>query len=373
MAVSDLTIPFVDLQVVYHLLQGEIDTAVSRVLSSGWYILGEEVRQFEEEFAAYLGVAYVVGVASGTDALLLALRALEIGAGDEVMTVSHTAVATIAAIELSGATPVFVDVEPQTYTLDPSLLEAALTPRTRAIVPVHLYGQPADMRPILEFARRHGLVVIEDCAQAHGATYNGQRIGTLGDAAAFSFYPTKNLGAIGDGGAVVTNRSDLAERLSLLRQYGWRERYVSEIAGYNSRLDELQAAILRVRLGHLNAQNQTRQQLAQQYFDSLCDLPLTLPQARENAKHVFHLFVVETEYRDALREHLQARGIATGIHYPVPVHLQPAYQRLGYQRSSLPVTEKLVGQILSLPLYPGMPKAHVAAISHALVEFFVND
>jgi dTDP-4-amino-4,6-dideoxygalactose transaminase len=226
------------------------------------------------------------------------------------------------------------------------------------------------MQSILDFARPRGLVVIEDCAQAHGAQYDGKRVGTLGDAAAFSFYPTKNLGAIGDGGAIVTNRSAVAERMGLLRQYGWRERYVSEISGYNSRLDELQAAILRVRLRHLDAQNEIRRQVAEQYFDSLSSLPLTLPRERENGRHVFHLFVIETDNRDQLREHLQVKGIGTGIHYPVPVHLQPAYQRLGYQQGSLPVMERLAKRILSLPMYPGIPPNDVTAVSRAIDEFF---
>lgn len=365
-----ISVPFVDLAISYRQQQEAIDAAVSRVLSGGWYILGEEVRRCEEEFAAYLGADHALGVASGTDALLLALRALEIGPGDEVITVSHTAVATAAAIELSGAKPVFVDVDPATYTLDPALLDDALTPQTRAIIPVHLYGQAAALQPILNFAHNHNLALIEDCAQAHGAAYQGQKVGTWGDAAAFSFYPTKNLGAIGDGGAVVTNRADVAERLHLLRQYGWRERYISDITGYNSRLDELQAAVLRVRLRHLDADNQQRQTAAQQYHALLDGLPLVLPKTGAAESHVYHLFVIQVEERDALRAYLQAKGIGTAIHYPMPVHLQPAYRRLGYLPGSLPVTERLAGRILSLPMFPGVTEEQVAAVCGAIRNFY---
>lgn len=365
-----ISVPFVDLTLSYRQQQEAIDAAVSRVLSNGWFILGEEVRRFEAGFATYLDVDHVLGVASGTDALLLALRALAVGPGDEVITVAHTAVATVAAIELSGAKPVFVDVDPTTYTLDPALLDAALTPQTRAIIPVHLYGQAVDLQPILTFAHNHNLALIEDCAQAHGAAYQGQKVGIWGDAAAFSFYPTKNLGGIGDGGAVVTNRSDVAERLRLLRQYGWRERYISDIAGYNSRLDELQAAVLRVRLHRLDADNQARQAAAAQYQIQLAGLPLILPQIGAAESHVYHLFVIQVNERDALREYLQAKGIGTAIHYPVPVHRQPAYQRLGYQPGSLPVTERLAGQILSLPMFPGISGGQVTAVCQAISEFY---
>ena len=363
-------IPLVDLKAAYRRLQAEIDAAVARVLAGGWYILGPEVSAFETEFAAWLGVGHVVGVASGTDAVLLALRALGVGPGDEVITVAHTAVATVAAIELAGATPRFVDIDPITYTLDPAQLAAAVTPRTRAIVPVHLYGAPADMDAVLSVARAHGLLVVEDCAQAHGARTQGRMAGTLGDAAAFSFYPTKNLGALGDGGAVATNRPEVAERLRLLRQYGWRERYVSDVAGYNSRLDELQAAILRVRLGHLEAENAARRRLAARYDAVLAGLPITLPVAGPDDCPVYHLYVIRTAARDALAEHLRARGIGTGVHYPVPVHRQPAYAHLGYGPGSLPATEAAAAGVLSLPMYPDLPEVAVAVVAAAMQEFF---
>lgn len=365
-----MSIYFVNLQAAYHAHKDEIDAAVAHVLQSGWYILGEQVRAFEQEFAAYCGAEHAVGVASGTDALLLALRALEIGPGDEVITVAHTAVATAVAIELSGATPVFVDVEPATCTLDPTRLAAAVTPRTRAVVPVHLYGRAANIDPIRETARAHGLHVIEDCAQAHGATYKGRCVGSLGDAAAFSFYPTKNLGAGGDGGAVVVQDAALAERLRWLRQYGWKERYISSIAGYNSRLDELQAAILRVKLRHLDADNAARRKLAAVYRQALADLPLELPAEPAAGNHVYHLFVVQSDKRDALRSHLAARGVGTAIQYPVPVHLQPAYAHLGRGAGSLPVTEQLAGRILSLPMYPEMPLEDATAVAQAVRQFF---
>ena len=362
-------IPLVDLKAAYGRLQAEIDAAVARVLAGGWYILGPEVSAFESEFAAYLGVEHAVGVASGTDAVLLALRALGIGPGDEVITVAHTAVATVAAIELAGATPRLVDINPTTYTLDPAQLAAAIRPRTRAIVPVHLYGAPADMDAVLAVARAHALPVVEDCAQAHGARYRGQMVGTLGDAAAFSFYPTKNLGALGDGGAVATNRPEVAERLRLLRQYGWRERYVSDVAGTNSRLDELQAAILRVRLRHLDAENAVRRWLAARYDAALAGLPIARPAARPDDGPVYHLYVIRAAARDALAEHLRARGIGTAVHYPVPVHRQPAYAHLGYGPGSLPATEAAAAEVLSLPMYPDLTEESVDAVVAAIKEY----
>ncbi|MCB8967804.1 MAG: DegT/DnrJ/EryC1/StrS family aminotransferase [Ardenticatenaceae bacterium] len=365
-----MNIPFVDLKAEYEALRAELDTAVSQAIASGWYILGEEVSAFEAEFASYIGIEHAVGVASGTDAILLGLRALGVGPGDEVITVAHTAVATIAAIELAGATPVFVDIEPDTYTLDPALLAAAITPRSKAIIPVHLYGHPADLDPILALARQHKLYVLEDCAQAHGTRYHGKIVGSFGDAAAFSFYPTKNLGALGDGGAVVTRHDEVAERLLALRQYGWKQRYISETTGYNSRLDELQAALLRVKLAYLDGMNAARRRLANQYAQALAALPLTLPAERPFARHVYHLYVIQTEQRDALRTHLQAQGIGTAIHYPQPVHHQPAYDHLGYGANSLPITENCAARILSLPMYPTMPEAHVAQVANAIKAFY---
>jgi dTDP-4-amino-4,6-dideoxygalactose transaminase len=367
-----MTIPLVDLRAEYELLRSELEAATSRVLASGWYILGQEVAAFEEEFAGYLGVAHAVGVASGTDAVLLACRALEIGPGDEVITVSHTAVATVTAIELSGARPVFVDIDPVTYTMDVSQVEAAITSRTKAVMPVHLYGRPAEMDTLLALARQHNLFVIEDCAQAHGARYKGKRVGMLGDAAAFSFYPTKNLGAVGDGGAVVTNNPAVADRLKMLRQYGWQQRYISDIAGYNSRLDELQAALLRVKLRHLDSFNADRRHLAERYLQQLAQLPLILPTAEPDCEPVFHLFVIQTEQRDGLRTYLAEQGIGTAVHYPVPVHRQPAYHRLGYEVGSLPVTEGVCGQILSLPMHPHLSEAEVEKVSQAVRDWVVK-
>jgi dTDP-4-amino-4,6-dideoxygalactose transaminase len=364
-----MAVPFIDLNAAFHDSAAEVRTAVERVLASGRYILGEEVARFEHEFAAFCEVQECVGVASGTDALLLALKAHDVGPGDEVITVAHTAVATVAAIELSGAMPVFVDIDPRSYTLDPQALPAALSGRSRAIIPVHIYGHPADMTEIMRFAARNNLIVIEDCAQAHGARFAGKRVGGFGSAAAFSFYPTKNLGAIGDAGAIVTNDHVLAERLRALRQYGWRTRYVSDEPGYNSRLDELQAAILCARLRHLPESNMIRRRIAADYADRLAYLPITRPGITLGVDHVYHLFVIQSEHRDALQQHLADNGIGSAIHYPVPVHLQPAYAHLGLGPGSLPVTEALAGRVLSLPMYPHMPATHVEAVVSAVSEF----
>jgi dTDP-4-amino-4,6-dideoxygalactose transaminase len=372
-----ITIPQTDPKANYLAHKAEIDAAISRVLESGWYILGREVTAFEEEFAAYIGVRYAIGVASGTDALEIALRACGIGPGDAVFTVSHTAVATVAAIERCGATPILVDIDPTTYTMDPNHLEDALKAvinhpsstvyRPLSIIPVHLYGHPADMPAILDIARRYGLYVIEDCAQSHGAALNGRKTGTWGHLAAFSFYPTKNLGALGDGGMVVTDDADLAERVHLLRQYGWRQRYVSEIAGTNSRLDELQAAILRVKLRYLEAENQRRQILADAYKELLSSTSLTLPMCAPMARHVYHQYVVRSERRDSLRAFLQERGIGTLIHYPVPIHLQPAYRGRLRCGGSMANTEKVVREILSLPMYPELTSEQVHQVAETIV------
>lgn len=363
-------IPPFDLTRQYAAIGAEIDAAVARVLQRGRFILGEEVEAFEHEFAAACGVAYAVGVGSGTEALHLALRAAGIGPGDEVVTVSHTAVATAAAVELTGARPLLVDIDPQRYTMDPQQLEQAITPRTRAILPVHLYGCPADLGPILEIAARRGLLVVEDCAQAHGARYQGRPVGSWGQIAAFSFYPTKNLGAYGDGGAILTDDPTLARQARLLREYGWAERYVSHIRGTNSRLDELQAAILRVKLRHLESWNERRRQIARRYTEQLRSLPLTLPQEPPDARHVYHLYVVRHPHRDDLQTFLRQRGIGTLVHYPQPVHLQPAYADLGYGPGSLPASEAAARQVLSLPMYPELDDAEVAAVAEAVGEFF---
>jgi dTDP-4-amino-4,6-dideoxygalactose transaminase len=332
--------------------RSEIEAAIGRVLASDRYILGPEVANFESEFCSYIGIEHGFGVANGTDALHLALRAIGIERGDEVITVSHTAVATVAAIELAEAVPVLVDVDPKFYTIDPVLVEAAITSRTRAIIAVHLYGQPAAVSELRAIADKHGLKLIEDCAQSHGARLQDRRLGTFGHVACFSFYPTKNLGAIGDGGFVATNDALLAERVMLLRQYGWKERYVSDIAGMNSRLDELQAAILRIKLRHLDQDNARRRELARIYSSALEGAGLKLPAVRNLAEHVFHLYVVQVSARDKILAQLAELGFHCGIHYhyPVPIHLQPAYS--GRIKVSLPVTEELARRVLSLPLYP---------------------
>lgn len=361
-------IPFNNLAPLHALLRREIETALRHVLDSGWYILGEQVEAFEADFAEYHGVAHAVGVANGTDALELALRACGVAPGAEVITVAHTAVATVCAIERAGAIPVLVDIDPDTFTLDPSALELAITPRTAAIVPVHLYGQPANLKAIMDIAARRRLLVIEDCAQAHGARYQGQRVGTFGQAAAFSFYPTKNVGAYGDGGAVITNDAGIARRLRLLRNYGQAERGVHETRGINSRLDELQAAILRVKLRYLDEHNEQRRALAARYTAALADLhAIRLPYERRDARHVYHLFVIRSSARDELAAALARRGIGTLVHYPIPVHRQAAYRDLG-DRYHLPVTDEIAGEVLSLPLYIGLDEAQIDYIARAVRE-----
>lgn len=350
----------------------EIDAAIKQTLASGWYILGQQVSEFEREFAAYLGAAHCVGVANGTDALQLALRACGVGAGDVVITVAHTAVATVAAIELAGAAPLLVDIDARSFTISPEAVAEAIETyrgagRVKAIIAVHLYGHPAEMAALTEIARRYDLLLIEDCAQAHGALIGGRRVGTWGNVAAFSFYPTKNLGALGDGGAVVTNEAALAERVRLLREYGWRERYVSEVAGLNSRLDEVQAGVLRVKLRHLDEENRRRQAIAKAYDEMLAASELQLPVVRDDAAHVYHQYVVQCAARDELRAHLREQGIGTLIHYPVPVHLQPAYRdRVAVPRGGLPVTEQAARRILSLPLYPQLSDEQVARVCAAV-------
>ena len=376
-----LSIPQTDPKANYLAHRTEIDAAIGRVLESGWYILGEEVAAFEEEFAAYIGVRCAVGVASGTDALEIALRACGIGPGDAVFTVSHTAVATIAAIERVGAAPLFVDIDPITLTMAPNYLEDAIKAHNsnssqlstigspKAIIPVHLFGHPADMPAILGIAQRHGLYVIEDCAQAHGAALRGRKVGTWGNLAAFSFYPTKNLGALGDGGMVVTNDQGLDERVRLLRQYGWRERYVSQIPGLNSRLDELQAAILRVKLRYLDEENERRQSLARMYNALLADTALVLPEVHPDAVHVYHQYVVHLPQRDALRECLRQKGIGTLIHYPLPVHMQPAYRGRLPDIASLEQTEEVSQQVLSLPMFAQLSEEQVRKTAQSIITW----
>lgn len=345
-------IPFLDLKASYAELKSEIDGAVARVLDSGWYIGGAEVDGFESDYAAYCGTAHCVGVANGLDALHLALRAMDVGPGDEVIVPSNTYIATWLAVSQCGAIPVPVEPDERTCNLDPARIEAAITPRTKVILPVHLYGQPADMDPILTLARRHGLLVLEDGAQAHGARYKGRRLGAHGDAVAWSFYPGKNLGAMGDGGAVTTHDDRIADRIRVLRNYGSRVKYVNEVQGYNSRLDPIQAAILRVKLAHLDDWNARRGAIARLYQEGLAATGLTLPHVPEWADPVWHLYVVRHRERDALQHLLAQAGVATMIHYPIPPHLQSAYASLGFGRGSFPVSEALHDQVLSLPIGP---------------------
>lgn len=364
-----LIIPQANPKASYIAHKEEIDSAITRVMESGRYILGQEVAAFEEEFAAYIGVRFGIGVSNGTDALQLALRACGIGEGDEIITVSHTAVATVVAIELCRAKPVFVDIDPSTFLIDPDQIERAITLRTKAIIPVHLYGHVADMKSILSIAHTHRLYVIEDCAQSHGATYGGQKSGAMGDMAAFSFYPTKNLGAFGDGGMVLTNNPELAERVRLLREYGWRQRYVSEISGLNSRLDELQAAVLRVKLKYLDQWNKARRKKAAIYTKLLEGTEIVCPTEKEPVRHVYHLYVIRTKKRDSLQAFLGERGIGTLIHYPTPIHLQNAYKNLEYRRGDLPSTELCSREILSLPLFPEMAESEIELVASRIRHF----
>ena len=368
-------IPQADPRAGYLVQRTAIDAALTRVFEGGVYILGREVEMFEAAFADYIGVRHAIGVGSGTDAIELALRASNIGAGDLVFTVSHTAVATVAAIERAGATAVLVDVEPGTYTMAPHELSRALRMtrpgRPAAVLPVHIYGQPAELSELAEIARVHDLRLIEDCAQSHGALYCGEPTGSFGDVACFSFYPTKNLGALGDGGMVVTSDPTLAVALREIREYGWRDRYVSARIGINSRLDAIQAAILGVKLRTLTADNARRQTIAARYDAGLAGLPLALPVRRPNASHVFHQYVIRLAERDALRNRLRASGVGTGIHYPVPVHRQPAYSgRLTCGPSGLGVTERAASQILSLPIYPQLMDEAVDRVIAEIRAFF---
>ncbi len=359
-------LPFNDLKPLHSRLGAELAEAAERVLASGWYILGREVEAFERAFAEYHGGGEAVSVANGTDAIELALRAAGVGPGDEVITVAHTAVPTVCAIERAGATPVLVDIDPETYTIDPAAAAAAVTPRTSALVAVHLYGHPADLGALEPLCNKHGLFLVEDCAQSHGARYQGRKVGTFGQAAAFSFYPTKNLGAAGDGGAVLAADPALAARLRRIRNYGQSVRYRHEERGVNSRLDEMQAAILSVKLPHLDACNAARREMAGHYRRHLAGLGLTLPTERAGCEHVYHLYVARAGSRDGARAALQAGGVETAIHYPTPVHLQPAYASLGYRPGSLPHTEKAASEILSLPMYVGLDEGHARLAAAAL-------
>lgn len=344
-------IPFVDLKAQYHSIKAEIDAAIASVLESSQFVLGQEVTAFEAEFAAYCQTRHAIGVNSGTSALHLALLAAGVGPGDEVITVPFTFVATVAAIRYTGARPVFVDIDPQSYTINIQQVEQAMSERTRAIMPVHLYGQPADMDPIMVFARQHGLVVIEDAAQAHGAEYKGRRVGSLGDIGCFSFYPGKNLGAYGDGGMVVTNNPDYAHTMSMLRDWGQERKYHHVLQGYNYRLDELQAAILRVKLGYLEAWTTARRAHAAQYDELLIGSNIQTPTVMPYARHVYHVYAIRTANRDRVQQLLRERGIHTGIHYPIPVHLQQAHADLGYRPGDFLHAERAAWEVLSLPMF----------------------
>lgn len=357
-----MQVPFLDLKAAYFELKNEVDQAILRVLDSGWYILGSEVEAFEQEFAAFCEAEHAVGVGNGLDALYLALLAMDVGSGDEVIVPSNTYIATWLAISQCGATPVAVEPVESTYNIDADRIEAVVTSRTKVILPVHLYGQPADLEPILAIAHKYGLRVLEDAAQAHGARYKGKRIGSHGDAVAWSFYPGKNLGALGDGGAVTTNDQEIADRIRVLRNYGSRVKYVNEVQGCNSRLDTIQAAVLRVKLNHLDEWNDRRKTIATAYLNELIGIGLTLPYVPEWVDPAWHLFVVRTNNREAVKRHLEENNIGTMIHYPIPPHLQQAYASLGHLAGDFPITELMASEVLSLPMGPQLGQNEVRSV-----------
>lgn len=364
-----MNVPFVSFKPLEKELDADLRAAFERVYQRSWYIEGQEDEAFEKAFAAYCGTEHCVGCGNGLDALMLVLKALGVGEGDEVLVPSNTYIATALAVTYTGATPVFVEPDIRTYDLDPARLEAALTPKTKAVMPVHLYGQPCDMDPIMAFARAHGLFVVEDCAQAHGATYHGQRIGTFGDAAGFSFYPGKNLGALGDAGAVVTNNRDLAEKVRALGNYGSDYKYHHVYQGNNSRLDELQAAFLVAKLPHLDRMNQDRRRIAARYLDEIHNSQLILPYILPGTEPVWHIFAVRCRKRDELVAYLADKGIATNKHYPIPMHLQGAYASLGIPKGTLPIAEEISATQLSLPMFYGMTEDEVSYVVDALNAF----
>ena len=365
------TVPFNDIGRIYSERRSEYDEAALGCLESGWYVLGPSLERFESEFADYIGMRHGIGVNSGQDSLILALRALGIGEGDEVIVQSNAYIASVFGITENGATPVFVEPD-EFFGLDPKRIEERITDRTKAIMVVHLYGQPCDMGPIARIARERGLWLIEDCAQCHGSSYDGKKAGSFGDVSCFSFYPTKPLGAFGDGGMCLTNDDDLAERLRMLRYYGSREKYVSEIEGCNSRLDEMQAALLGVKLRHLDEDNEARRRSAGIYLDEIRNPLVTLPEVRPGSTHVFHLFPILVERRDELRSHLSSLGIQTGIHYPIPPHLQRCFERLGLPPGSFPIAERYADQELSLPIFTGITDEEVRAVVSAINDFSVD-
>ncbi len=359
-------IPFVDLPAQFRVLKPEIDAAIGRVLENAQYILGPAVTSFEEDFAKFCRTSEAIGVNSGTSALHLSLLAAGVGPGDEVITVPFTFVATVAAIEYAGAKPILVDVEPEFLTMDPAKLETAITPRTKAIIPVHLFGQPADMDPILAIARKHGLVVIEDACQAHGSEYKGRRCGSMGQLGCFSFYPGKNLGAYGEGGAIVTSDPALAKKIRLLRAWGEETRYEHKYRGFNYRMDGIQGAILGVKLRYLEGWTEARRRNAAEYGRALAGGAVRVPQERRDARHVYHLYVVRLQQRDVWRERLTQAGVQTGVHYPIPVHLQPAYRDLGYSAGDFPVCEHASTEVLSLPMFPELTPDQIREVALAL-------
>lgn len=367
-----MRVPFVDLAAEHSAYRSELDAAMAEVVDATSFVLGEAVGRFEASFAEYCGTEHAVGVDSGFSALELMLRAYDIGPGDEVITAANTFVATAAAIDSAGATPVLVDVDPITQCITAEAVERVITPRTRAIIPVHLFGRVAHMDELMALAERRGLLVFEDACQAHGARYRGERAGSLGDAAAFSFYPSKNLGAFGDGGMITTDDDAVAERLRLLRNVGSSQKYIHEIRGFNRRLDTIHASVLDVKLSRLDAANEGRRKAAAAYTAFLSELPVTLPAPSEREEHVFHLYVVETADRDELQAHLDERGVSSGIHYPVPIHLQPGYQWLGYRPGDFPVAERLAREILSLPMFPTIEIKQIAYVAQAMDDFFTK-
>lgn len=362
-------ISLVDLTAQYHSIKKEIDAAVLSTLESGHFILGPQVVKFEESVAAYLGVKHAIGLASGTDALVIALRALNIGEGDEVIIPAYTFFATAGTVMSVGAKPVIVDVDAESYQIDVSKIEAAITPKTKAIIPVHLYGHPAEMNPILEIARRHGLKVIEDNAQGYGAEYLGNKTGSMGEVGCLSFFPTKNLGAYGDGGMVVTNDDALAEHMRMLRAHGWKKKYYSEMVGYNSRLDAMQAAILQVKFPHLDEWNEKRRELSKRYNDYLAPLGIVTPVEREWAKHVYHLYIIRSTKREALQTFLKEKGIASEVYYPLPPHLSVPCRKYGYKEGDFPHAEKAAKETLALPLYPELTLEQQDQVIAAVKEF----
>ncbi len=356
----------------FHRYQDEIETAVIKVLRSKCYILGTEVRSFENEFANYVDCRYGIGVANGTDAIEIALRSLNIGKGDEVITVSHTAVATIAAIEATGATPVLVDIEEDTFTLNPTQIEYVISEKTKAVVAVHLYGQAANITTIKEICDKRNIQLIEDCAQAHGGLFNGKKLGSFGKLGCFSCYPTKNLSAIGDGGIITTNDSELASRCKEIREYGWRKKFISEVKGKNSRLDEIQAAILRVKLKYLDEDNSERQKIALIYDNLLKETSLRLPFTQKGNVHVYHQYVIRTNAQKDLLDFLRENSVFAGIHYPMPIHLQPAYKNKVKIAKDLSVTEQVAKQIISLPIYPGLTIEEIELVSQLIKQFHIS-